>query len=285
MDETEIINLYLRHLRYLNRRPGVIGHRASALRHLARFAAPCSVLDLDSEAIRVFVGRETLGPEARNNAISHVRGFYRWAAAHGYIAVDPTEDLERPRRPRRLARPMPTDAVTLALRMAPDPIRQWLYLATYAGLRSCEIAQLSGADFNLSQQPPVLIVQESKGGDTQFAVIAHELQVVAHELSVIRGWCFPRGAGDPSGRRWAGHVSANQVQKRTNAFLHEQGIPQTLHQLRHWFGTELLRASGGNARIAQEGLRHRSANSMAIYTFVAPIDIARALDALPRLTA
>jgi site-specific recombinase XerC len=284
MEATDAINAYLVHLRYLNRRPSSISHRSWALLHLVRFAAPISIFDIDSETIRAFVSRESLGAEARNNAISHVRSFYRWAIAQGHTSADPTADLQRPRRPRRLPRPMPTDAVRLALSIAPDPIRQWLYLATYAGLRACEIAQLSGADFNLGQDPPVLIVQESKGGDTQFAVIGTELLEVAAELSVIRGWCFPKGAGDPALRSWGGHVSANQVQKRANQFLHNSGIPQTLHQLRHWFGTELLHASGGNLRIAQEGLRHTSANSTAIYTFAAPGEIARALDLLPRLT-
>lgn len=284
MDVAEIIERYLAHLRYLNRRPSVVSKRAWALRQFARFVAPASVLEADAETIRRFVSRESLGAEARNNAISHVRGFYRWAIRHGYIDEDPTALLERPRRPRRLPRPMPTDAVTHALNTAPDPIRQWLYLATYAGLRACEIAQLSGADFNLTQSPPVLIVQESKGGDTQFAVLAAELLEVASELSIIRGWCFPKGVGDPSQRAWFGHVSAGQVQKRANQFLHDNGIPQTLHQLRHWYGTELLVASGGNLRIAQEGLRHRDANSTAIYTFAAPGEIARALNLLPRLT-
>lgn len=286
MDGTnDVIRAYLEHLRYLNRRPSGISQRAWALKYLVRFVAPRPVLDVDEATILAFVSRDTLGPEARNNAISHVRGFYRWAARQGYITADPTADLERPHRPRRLARPMPTDAVSLALHTAPDPIRQWLYLGTYAGLRACECAQLGGADFVLGQDPPIVIIQESKGGNPKVAVIGVELLDVAHELAQARGWCFPRGVGDPSGRSWGGHISANQVQKRANRFLHDQGIPQTFHQLRHWFGTEVLRSSGGNARTAQEALRHDSANSMAIYTHVSTGEIKRALDALPRLTA
>lgn len=285
MEETAIIDGYLAHLRYLNRRPSVVSHRTFALRHLVRIAAPRSILDLSSDEIFAFVSREALGVEARNNAISHVCGFYRWAVKKGHLAEDPTADFERPKRPQRLARPMPTDAVTLALHTAPNPIRQWLYLATYAGLRACEIAQLSGADFYLAQNPPVVIIQEAKGGNTEYAVLGVELAEVARELSAMRGWCFPKGVGDPACRDWAGHVSANQLSKRANRFLHGQGIPQTLHQLRHWFGTEVLRSSGGNARVTQDALRHRSMNSMVIYTFVSPDEIARAVDALPRLSA
>lgn len=285
MEPHEVIGAYLKHLRYLNRRPSSITHRASALHRLVRHVAPRSVLELDTETIRQFVSRRTLGAEARNNAISHVRGFYRWAIDNGHIELDPTEQLERPRRPRRLPRPMPTDSVKVALNAAPEPVRHWLYLATYAGLRACEIAQLSGADFMLEQDPPVLIVQESKGGDTEQVVVASELLPIARELANARGWCFPKGAGDPSGRVWSGHVTASQLQKRANRFLHENGISQTLHQLRHWYGTQLLRASGGNIRVAQEGLRHRSLNSTAIYTFVSGDEITAALEGMPRLTA
>lgn len=286
MDGTDdVIHAYLAHLRYMNRRPSGISQRGWALRYLVRFVAPRSVFELTEAEILAFCSRDTLGPEGRNNAISHVRGFYRWAMRQGYCATDPTAELERPHRPKRMARPTPTDAVGLALRTAPNPIRQWFYLATYAGLRACECAQLSGADFILGQTPPIVLIQESKGGNPKVAVLGAEVLPIAHELAQARGWCFPKGDGDPSGRTWSGHITANQLQKRANRFLHEQGIPQTFHQLRHWFGTELLRSSGGNSRIAQEGLRHDSANSMAIYTHVANLEIQQALDALPRLTA
>lgn len=285
MDVDQVISEYIAHLSFLNHRPTVISQRRWALGHLVRYAAPRSVLELDEATVLSFVARETLGAEARNSAISHVRGFYQWAIKKRYTQLDPTADIERPRRPKRRARPMPTDAVTLALSSAPDPIRHWLYLATYGGLRACEIAQLSGGDFVLEVDRPYVIIQEAKGGDTQVAGIGAELLEVAHELAAIRGWCFPKGVGDPALRQWAGHVSANQVQKRANRFLHSQGITQTEHQLRHWFGTELLRSSGGNLRIAQEGLRHANANSTVIYTEITTREIGEALDALPRLIA
>jgi integrase len=42
--------------------------------------------------------------------------------------------------------------------------------------------------------------------------------------------------------------------------------PRRPHQLRHWFGTNVLRAADGNLRVAQERLRHASPASTAIYT-------------------
>ena len=58
------------------------------------------------------------------------------------------------------------------------------------------------------------------------------------------------------------------------------GVPATLHQLRHRFGTHAHRHSR-DLRVTQELLRHRSPNSTAIYTFVSSIDTRRAVEALP----
>ncbi len=169
-------------------------------------------------------------------------------------------------------------AAAKALAEAPDPIRQWLFLAAYAGLRACEIAQLRGQDFLLYQEPPIVIIRVSKGGDTSVAPIANVLRPIVAPLTQIDGWCFPKGRGGD------GHVTASQVQKRANTFLHELGISETLHQLRHWFGTNAFRVTGRDLRATQELMRHRSPVSTAGYTFIDPGETARALDQLPRLT-
>ena len=283
MEGIDVVAVHIARLEALNRRPQSIRQRTYTLRHLERLAGPLLALTLDD--LRGFVDRPSLGPEARNAQISHLRGFYRWALDEGLVEADPTLKIERPKRHKRFPRPMPTPSVARALALAENPIRQWLYLATYAGLRACEIAQLSGSDFVLHAEPPIVIIQEQKGGDSGQAVIGQALMAVAGELACRRGWCFPRGEGDPAGRSWGGHVTAHQVSSRTNKFLHAAGIPQTMHQLRHWFGTETNRAAEGRFRVVQEAMRHDSPTSTALYTKVEQVEIARALDTLPELGA
>lgn len=232
MDGQDVIAVHIARLRSINRRPQSIRQREYALRHLEREVSPLGLLGLDFETVRAFTDRASLQAEAQNASISHVCGFYRWALFEGLIDVDPTVRIERPKRPKRRARPMPTPSVAHALTVAPDPIRQWLFLATYGGLRACEVAPLRGSDFVLGDTPPTVIIQEQKGGDPGDQVIAPPLMAVAQELACARGYCFPKGDGDPSGRTWRGHVSAHQVSLRTNRFLHEIGIPETMHQLR-----------------------------------------------------
>jgi integrase/recombinase XerD len=272
------IGQHISFLKYLNRRPSSILQRRLTLRRLERFAG-CGVLVVDAETLARFVNGSTLGVEARAATVSHCKGFYRWAVEEELLDRDPSTRLQRPKRERRIPRPMPDEAASKALTNAVDPIRQWLFLAAYAGLRACEIAQLRGQDFRLSQAPPILIIRVSKGGDPSVVPIAAELRQVALELSRSSGWCFPKGRGGD------GHITASQVQKRANTYMHELGIPETLHQLRHWYGSKTYRATHRDLRATQELLRHNSPVSTAGYTYIDPGESAFALDQLPRLTA
>lgn len=273
------IGQHIAHLRYLNRRPTSVHQRELALRRLERFTGK-SLLSLESEELQVFVQQPTLGVEARAAAVSHLRGFYKWAVDEELIDRDPSYRLRRPKREHRLPRPMPDVNATRALGAAPDPIRYWLWLAFYAGLRACEIAQVRGTDFLIRQTPPILLIRESKGGDPSVVPICEPLMAVALELEAMGAeWCFPKGRGG------SGHITASQLQKRANTFLHELGVPETLHQGRHWYGSQTYRVTGRDLRATQELMRHRSPVSTAGYTFVDMGESARALDSLPKLIA
>jgi len=274
-DDAGVVGAHLAYLRHLNRRPGTIYQRRRHLERLAAFDADRPLLELDGETLHAFVTRSELGPEARASAVSHVCGFFRWAVLAGLLERDPSARLLRPRRPRRLPRPMPDAAAARALAQAAEPVRAWLYLAAYAGLRACEIAQLRGEDFLLGQTPAMLIVRESKGGDSSFVPISQVLRPVIVLYAMVDGWCFPNGR-DP-----ATHVTAAQVSKRANRFLHEIGVTETLHSLRHLFGTRTYAASGRDLRVTQELMRHKTPVSTAIYTFVDPGRAASVLDNLP----
>lgn len=273
----EAIEKHIAYLQYLNRRPSSVRQRLGTLRRLTLFTGR-PVLDLESDVLHSFVNQRSLGVEARAAAVSHLKGFYGWALDEGLLQKDPSHRLQRPHRERRIPRPMPDHCIGRALTLAENPIRQWLYLSAYAGLRACEIAQLRGGDFLLEQVPSILIIRESKGGSPSAVPVAAELRAVALELSRVPGWCFPKPYSDE-------HITASQVQKRANTFLHEIGIEETQHQARHWYGSHVYRATGRDLRATQEAMRHRSPVSTAGYTFIDPGDVATALDRLPRMTA
>ena len=165
----------------------------------------------------------------------------------------------------------------MALAMAPPGrVRPILYLATYAGLRAHDISQLRGEDFWWHQDPPTIFVRDSKGGAQDTVAMAPVLCDVMRTEAPPAGWLLPRLDG-------TGPIKPHHVSKVANDYLHSLGITETLHTLRHWFGTEVLRASGGNVRVAQEALRHADIKSTMLYTFIDRTEVARAVSSLPVL--
>ncbi len=258
MDDLGAIDAHLALLTHLGHRPGTIRSRRWALLRVHR---AYGLLDVTPEQLYVLVSGPTMGADARAGLVSHFRAFYRYALKQQLIAVDPTVDLDRPRRPRRLPRPMPEGEMRRALTEAAEPIRSWLYLAAYAGLRCCEIAPLRGED----RHDDVLRIREQKGGDEGAVPIGPVLEQALAHLPA-RGWWFPRWDGIH------GPISAGQLQRHGNRFLHDIGIESTMHTLRHRFGTKVYNTSGRDLRVTMELMRHRSVVSTVGYTLVDPDD-------------
>lgn len=269
--DRDLVTAHLDQLRHVGKRPGTIDQRRWCLQRLAHHLGRTSLLEATHEQLYDFCSSPTLGAEARAATVSHLRMFYRWAAAHGYVDVDLSLRLDRPRRPRHLPRPMPEHDVARALEEAPRPIRAWLHLAAFAGLRCCEIAPLRGED----RHGDVLVIREQKGGDEGSVPLSPAL---AAELAALprRGWWFPRwdGAGGP--------ISAGQLGKHANRFLRELGIEHTMHTLRHRFVTLVYQASGRDLRATQELARHKSISSTVGYTWIDPGGASGIVARLPR---
>lgn len=79
-----------------------------------------------------------------------------------------------------------------------------------------------------------------------------------------------------------GHASPGGLSTVLSDAFKRAGVDATAHQLRHWFGTNVLRA-GGNLRVAQELLRHSSPAITARYTQVDDTERRAASVALPTL--
>jgi len=268
------IGLHLDSLRYENYRPGTVYQRGRTLRRLARAIEPDKVEAASTEQVRSYLSRP-VHPETIAVELSHLRGFYRWMVEEDLRTDDPTAKIRRPRTPRRLPRPLSDEQVAHALAEAPDRLRPWFALAAYAGLRCCEIAPLRAEDVVRGAQS-VIVVQVSKGGGMSAVPAAPHLLSILDDCELPgRGWMFRRYDDQP------GHVTASLVSQLGARWMKANDIPGTMHQFRHWFGTNVLGTSGGNMRVAQELLRHASPVSTAIYTWVAPAETAAAVGKLP----
>lgn len=270
-----VLDAHLADLRRRNLRPSTIYQRSRAL---ARLAAQVDrpVLELTHLEITEALDARNVEAASRRTEISHLARFYEWAELEGFVARTPMLRVIRPRVPRRLPRPMPDADLVAAVNGAPDRIRPVLLLAAWAGLRACEIAQLRAEHLVLGGGVPVLIVDVGKGGGASAVPLHPELVALASTLP-RSGWLIPRLDGR------VGPCAPHRISSLANNYLHGVGIDHTLHTLRHWFGTQLYRSSGGDLRATQEGLRHLSPVSTAGYTAIAGGTISAAVGAIPGL--
>lgn len=261
MTPTDPVAAHLAHLRLRNLSPASIDQRRYALGRLARFLhcdppelLAATACDLDRWQHSLI----HLSPRHRSTSAVHVRQFFRWAQHNQLVREDPSIVLVSVKVPRGLPRPIGEDDLTMAISCAPDRLRPMLLLAAYSGLRAAEIAGLLREQVRDAADPPVLHVI-GKGGHERIVplsdLVLMELQ--AHGMP-SRGFVFPRQDGQP-GQNAPGRVSA-----MCNRYLHGLGITETLHSLRHRFGTRIYAVSL-DLRMAQETMGHRSPATTAGY--------------------
>lgn len=265
---------HLEWLRLRGLRPATIATRAGRLRHLAAATRTDCLLELDRAALDEWQAHLHLTPGARSAYVSHVQQFYAWALRDGWIDVDPSVHLIHPKVPRRVPRPISEDDLYAAVATASARVRPWLVLAGWAGLRAGEIARLERADVRDADTPPMLLVADGKGGRQR--VIPLSSRVLA-ELAGMprRGYVFPRHDGRP------GPNAPWMVSHLANRHLHGLGIPATLHQIRHRFGTRLY-AECCDLRLTQELMGHSSPATTAGYVAYSHRRAVAAVEAMAR---
>lgn len=267
---------YLAWLRLEGKSELTIRGRRGALHRLAR-QLPVPVLAASAGDLLAWRKAMTVGPVSVRSYVSHVQQFYAWAAARDLIGASPAAGIPVPRQARRLPRPIGTSDLFAAVAQAPDRIRLWLVLAAWCGLRAKEIALLRRDCILLNAAPPVLLVAGDATKGTRERTVPLS-RFTAGEITAARlplsGWCFLRHDGRPGPNRPA-HVSALAA-----AYLHDCGIAATLHQLRHWFGTQAYHVHK-DLRTVQELMGHASIQSTQIYADWDRSAAAGTVEALP----
>jgi integrase len=252
---------HLEHLRLCGQTSGTIDARRRALVRMEALL-PDGLLNASAADLLTWRTGLDLGISAVRGYVSHASQFYQWAITQELRTDNPAAALPVPRAARMLPRPIAEPDLVTALTAAPPPVRIWLVLAAWCGLRAKEIAYLLRANILETAMPPVLVVATAatKGHNERTVPLAtFVLGEIAAAALPSHGYAFRRRDGRP------GPNSPTRVSQLCNRHLHECGIAATLHQLRHRFGTQTYRASH-DLRMVQELMGHADPATTAGYT-------------------
>lgn len=268
---------HLDHLRIRNLSPNTTYGRRRTLVRLRRWAGG-EILYLTEDQLFAWQADRSreIKPQSLRGEQSHIREFYRWCVRERFRDDDPTVRLDMPRVARGMPRPMRDDRYARALASAPLDVRLALALGGFAGLRAIEIARLDWSEVGLGQRHPVIRVVAGKGGHGRIVPISTALAAILDEALDRRGPVITYRNG------WTGHVPAHRVSGMVNRHLHEHGITETLHQLRHRFATVTYQACQ-DIRVVQLLLGHASPVTTAIYAQASGLETVRAVEAAGEL--
>ena len=300
--EPSLRTAYLEHVRSRNASSGHLKAIDYALAQLRRFLGHPQEEEFE-RMLRAVTGEQLVrfaadlaetpcrrgrprSPSTRAQIVQNCAQFYRFLARTGRMLVDITSALVRARRPRRLPRPIPTQAEMCAILETPDvksPMglrdRAILELFYSTGLRRGELTRLQVDDVELVSR--VVRVRQGKGHKDRLVPVGQvAARWVGEYVRRIRP-AFVRDGREPAlflnqyGEGLGYGSFADVVKRYTRRALIEKNV--SCHSLRHAFATHLLQ-EGAGVRPIQAMLGHASLESTQIYTHLVPQDVARAIE-------
>ena len=265
----------------------------SALKQLAQFLETQEVTEvgqLNRDALmryreeitwRLTPKGQPLQVHSQLNLLGHIACFCRFLVAEGWLLADPSANIPRPKKPRRLPRHvMETGDVERVLAL-PDTRslrgfrdRVILEVLYSTALRREEIANLELGD--VDTDGGYVFVREGKGNKDRVVPLGKSAcEIVKNYLLGIRPH-WPNAARDKHLflNRWGRGMSPNAVWAvvRKYAKAAELDKPVATHSFRHACATHMLR-NGAPIRQLQEMLGHDSLESTQIYTHVTINDL------------
>lgn len=211
------------------------------LEHLA----PRHPLEATHLDVETFLDRYRTA-QTRYSVLADLHQYYRYSILRELTDRDPTMRVEPPRLPRRLPTPIPVAEVRRAIASSTGDLRLMLMFGAFAGLRVSEIAAVRGEDLCGS----VLVVRMGKGG--------------RQRTLPMHPWLLETVGPRPFGPLFPG-VSGHAVSDRIRKHFRRLGITARPHDLRHTFGTEAARLSGGNMVLVQQLMGHASVQTTERY--------------------
>ncbi|MBI3726476.1 tyrosine recombinase [bacterium] len=235
-----------------------------------------------ADDVRRFVAREhARGLKATTLArrLAAIRSLYRFLAAEGRVARDPTSQVLAPRLWRRIPRVLSPEQVDALLSASPGEgriarrDRATLELLYATGARASEVVSVSERDARRALEPgeaPVLkLLGKGKKerlvplGESARASVRDYLETARPSLDKLRRpELLLARTGAPLDRRDVFRIVKRALVKA--GLSRDAASP---HTLRHSFATHLI-ARGADLRVVQELLGHARVTTTQLYTHV-----------------
>lgn len=268
----DLIGEYETHLRRKSRAAATIDAYIGTLRRMDR-ELPNRLVTALPEELEGWIYNERWSKATREQRRAAVVGFFAWVSnprRRVHLDFNPAVDLPTVTVPRRKARPAPMGVVDDVIGRAPVPVRHWYTIAAYAGARCCEIANLDRED--IGEETMLL---HGKGDRSR--------RVPTHPAIWTMAQSLPDGPVAVA--RGGARMTRRDVSRIGNRVLGKLGHKVTMHQLRHWFGTQTYESSGHDIRAVQELLGHASVATTQVYVDVPKAAMMRAVAGLPMAVA
>lgn len=253
-------NQFAAHMRYRNLSKATIRRRLATLALFERYLAPKDLVVATRDDIETFLGTRSAA-RTKHAYRSDLRVFYQWLTDKGVLESSPAAKVATIRVPKSLPRPLDVAEVLGALTFGGRQVRRMIGLALFAGLRCHEIAQLHAEDIWLHGKPPMVVVRHGKGAKDRAIPMHPDLVSLLRDVPAS-GPVFP-GRNHPTMRPYS-------VSSAIARHLERAGIDGTPHQIRHVFGTELARQSGGDLLLTATLMGHESTATTMGYVRLTP---------------
>jgi integrase len=269
MGDIDLIGLYIAHLRALGR--GSLRSIESSLRSMDR-ELPCGLEVACQDEIVALLGRQRPDGEpvwsqgTRSNYRIRIGSFFAWAVRTGRLDWDPIADLPTPRVPRGRPKPWTEHELLTIASQTSGWLQLAITLASWAGLRCCEIVALCSEDVT----DKTLTVWRGKGGRSRVIPTHPRVWRAVADLP-----------GGPAIEATGGRSDASWLSRTARYHIERLGVrPGGLHRGRHRLASRML-AEGASIRHVQEVLGHASLQSTQVYTEVPMADLTMWVQALP----
>lgn len=250
---------YLNYMRLTASKATVIRYSKGLQSFLDRFQDkiyPEDVFRTDLEDFKLIRLREGKAPRTVNFELAVARAFWNWMIdIYELPLFNPASKIKRLKEPEQVRKAIREEALA-ALFEACEGHHEALLLrlGLTTGLRGQTMLLLDWKEIDLVGKQLEIPAEKLKSNRGQVLPLRDDVVELLEKFETKEGRVFEGYAG-----------AMSTLREKWNSLVRRAGLQGiTLHQLRHTFGTMMLRA-GGDLRTVQEMLGHKSMKTTALY--------------------